>query len=125
MTAIKSQEANFKDIPIEALDANSAPVLHKGAVVIFKTNNGNYGKLQIVSVEQNQITYNFKVFKAADGSEIAGKTSAVTKVGFWWDLDIGVEKSDNTSDLDYNTGGQGNSQYLIPLGGAVFLLYSK
>lgn len=45
MTAIKSQEANFKDIPIEALDANSAPVLHKGAVVIFKTNNGNYGKL--------------------------------------------------------------------------------
>lgn len=125
MSAIKKQESKFKDTPITAIDADAKVVLKEGAVIIFKTNTGNYGKLQVVSVEQNQLTFNLKVFNAADGSELASKVSAVITQSNWWDLDTGTASINNESDLDYNNPVNSNSVALLPLAGATFMLYSN
>lgn len=86
---IKAEEALFTDGKIDATDA-SGILLGSGTIFIFKTNEGRYGKMEIVNFDESSnydLRINAVVYK--DDKSILGSADNLLIRGTWLaDLDV-------------------------------------
>jgi len=93
-----------------------------GTVVVYKTNEGRYGKLLIesigVAMQLSWTTYE------SDGTIFSQGTSLTINGTFSADLDLGEESVDfNTSDFWWEAV-DGIDRFVVPLNSAIFAIYS-
>ncbi|MGB4773842.1 MAG: hypothetical protein WBP45_01600 [Daejeonella sp.] len=131
LTDIKAQEANFKSENIDGTTAEGQ-VLKNGAIIFYKTNSGNYGKLRVISIAgknaenpdlSDLITIDMITYKT--GESVINKPKLTIRGTYYCDLDIGVEEGDlQTSDFQWS---RQNMTYIFisPLNGATFYKYSN
>jgi hypothetical protein len=92
---IFKQGANLKDIDI-SIGKNGFSDLNPGAIILFKSHLGNYGKMEIVSVNAADITYpvvfNLTVYKP-DGQVQASVENQAISSSYGLDLETGTAAS--------------------------------
>lgn len=124
-TEIVNNEAKFSTNQIVGSGING-DVLKPGAIILFRTNIGNYGKMQIISIASadNEFTlsYNMTVYKS-DGTELIPQTKFDLSITHACNLDTASDISDNTSDFEWKS--DDINLFIEPLNGAEFYLYSN
>jgi hypothetical protein len=117
---IKAQVGNFTSnlITFNAPNTNFTA----GSIIFFKTSLGNFGKMEVVSVDANKIlTVNIVVYNtSANGSQLYQKNnfSIPANIYFSYDLDDSTVPETGNTDISKSdfTWGQSNSIYsLIPV----------
>lgn len=122
---IVKQEANLKDIDI-SIGKNGVSDLKAGAIILFKSHLGNYGKLEVLSVDASDIkypiTYNLTVFQA-DGQVKASVTNQVMQSTYGLDLESGTA----ISGFDYliHNSNNGVDFYLFSMGEVRLYLFKN
>lgn len=99
---LKDQTAN---ITAEAIpyDAPAVTNFKTGSILFFKTNVGNYGKMQVVSVSaQYDVVANIVVFDS-NGAKLADKSNFTIplSVSVAYDLDTSAIEQNLTADADF------------------------
>jgi len=96
-----------------------------GTILLFKTNEGRYGKMLIISNE-SYFMYFFFVTYNSDGSIYNQEENAQVRDTYTFDLDNGSSPGNDFwwEWIEFNYGGQpGDPIYLAPTGG-IFIIYS-
>ncbi len=133
--------ATFADIQrkhIVALESNmqvteiiisneSGLVYNAGDVIAFKTNEGRYGKLEIISIDKNAnylLTAKITVFEN-DGSAFLATNSTTVRGTYLCDLDIVSEITVENTSMDFHWNRLTNTNTVItPKNGAKFAKYT-
>lgn len=121
---IKAKEAmliSYEDI---AVRSPAAVQLNEGAIIFYKTNLGNFGKLKVLSVNNAnyEVTVNMVTYDT-EGNEIVSKDGVAIILNKYYDFDTGLETIDTTiADLSYYDYGIGYT-YFNPLVDSGFNLY--
>lgn len=122
----KEGQMTIDDILLATPNANT---LKPGAIIVYKTNGGSFGKLVLrQSGYTDAVNHRFifdMVNYDASGNEQLRKTNVTIYLGFMVDLDEGVETGiDGTQSFVYFQGGAG--YILRPDGGlSKFFVYSN
>lgn len=124
--AAQDKDGKFTSANIVATTAAAGNVLKPGAIILYKTNLGNYGKLKVVSIDANYLlTIDIITYGMYDGELANKKALTLAEFSFPCDLDAGqptvnAEKGDflwtTTTKPETN---------LTSKNGAIFYLYSK
>ncbi|MGB4774356.1 MAG: hypothetical protein WBP45_04230 [Daejeonella sp.] len=96
-------------------------LLKPGAVILYKTNAGNYGKLKVVS-NNGSLTIDILTYKT--GSSDLNKPGLKINPTGTCDLDTGISPSD-TNINDFHWESINNDQNLAPQNTAIFYHYSN
>lgn len=106
---IKAKEGtgDLTTASIVAQDGNAVYKLNNGAIIVYKTNVGAYGKLLIVDNGSGNaahaLIFNMVNFKA-DGSVLFEKKNAQVELGNFFDLDQGVQYlNDSNQSFSYSS----------------------
>lgn len=124
---IAALESSMASQAIAAVNASGTLLLKPGDIIVFKTNKGRFGKMQIVSIDA---TDNYKLtFNAAcydpDGSTYKSKSNVSIRGTWSADLDEIVEESTLPGTLDFFWNRVNDPiTNLAPMVGAKFMKYS-
>ncbi|MGB4776321.1 MAG: hypothetical protein WBP45_14190 [Daejeonella sp.] len=101
-------------------------VLKPGAVIIYKTSQGYYGKLKVLSIESDKSFVIRMLTYTSDGGTKAGKQELHIDLDLWCDLDSGEVMSDNDDAIaDFNWRNLNDEINLVSSNNARFYRYSN
>jgi hypothetical protein len=121
-TDIKTQEARMSSTA-QIIAVTSTSTWNNGNVILFKTNEGRYGKFRVLDIDIRQ---NYKLSISAtvyngDGTLKYADKTIVIEGTVLCDLDLGIPSTDPASDFHWSRNGSTTS--LIARNTASFLLY--
>lgn len=124
---IMNNEAKMTAEPLLVVDKGDVIKLKPGAVVLFKTNLGNFGKLKIDMV-QVPLLYALKIEATvynADDSVLIPNTEALLANGDGVNLDTFSRIFNDMSDFLWASPEEDGLYSITPLNGAKFYVYAK
>jgi hypothetical protein len=123
---IAALESSMKTTEI-VVSNETGLVFNPGDVIVFKTNEGRFGKLEIISIEQNlnyRLTAKITVFES-NGSIFLSTNSVTVRGTYPCDLDIVAELSVENTSMDFHWNRLTNTNTVItPKNGAKFVKYT-
>ncbi|MGB4776680.1 MAG: hypothetical protein WBP45_15990 [Daejeonella sp.] len=127
--AEQDKDSKFTNANIVATTAAAGNVLKPGAVILYKTNLGNYGKIKVISIDANYLlTIDLITYNSNDPNnvvEAAKKNGLAIGIGYYCDLDEGIKTvSSSKGDIFWNKSDQTDAN-LTPNTNTVFHLYSN
>lgn len=127
-TAIEAQKGEMTATQITVMNASSQYVLKNGAIIVYKTKVGSFGKLLIVdngSVNQSDKLVIDMVNYNPDGSVLLSKKGVQVVVNYNFDLDAGTQTlADADQSFAFMKLGDG-SKIISPELGAIFKIVSN
>jgi hypothetical protein len=121
-TCLSPEEIAAIPLSTSQIDGSDATNdLPDGTIVVYLTNEGRYGKLQVITWGYNLtikwVTYDFdySIYSSGDSLEISGTWSC--------DLDAGLEVTSSPERDFFWEQVSGTERYLTPQNGAEFALY--
>jgi len=124
---ILANETKMTAEPLLVVDKGDVVKLKPGAVLLFKTNLGNYGKLKIDMVKVPllyALKFEATVYKS-DGSVLVPNTEALLANGDGVNLDAFSRIFNDTSDLLWASPEEDGLYSISPLNGAKFYVYAQ
>ncbi len=130
--SIIAQESKMTTATIPTFKIGGA-LLKAGAIILYKTNLGNYGKLKFVKIESaggnGLLTIDILTYKT-NGSILIDKKGFTVVGNYYCDLDKGTTMMTNNAGADFNwstTSGMSSllDASIISINTAKFFLYSN
>ena len=94
-TEIRNISGEMKTDKMFAIDGT--PIIPEGAVFIYQTEEGRYGKMQVIDYDfgdNHKMTFKYVTYKLDNSGDIHSANPSATVRGTWlYDLDDGVEES--------------------------------
>ena len=104
--ALAKLDKQISDMEMVYLSNPSGIVVKKGDVFIYKTSDGNYGKLEILNVDKNNnynTTFRYITY-AKDGSILSQSDNFSVRGTYTCDLDNGTEEGTSDDNVDFQLG---------------------
>jgi outer membrane protein OmpA-like peptidoglycan-associated protein len=104
--ALTKLDKQISDREMVYLSNPSGIVVHKGDVFIYKTSEGNYGKLEILNVDKNNnynTTFRYITY-AKDGRILSQSDNFTVRGTYTCDLDNGTEEGTSDGNVDFQVG---------------------